>query len=92
LINVCEIVDPLPALAFNAGFGVGIVHAYTVFAGTRSPNTPFAGDTLNGDPEQLVSSLLLILGVGFTVTVTSKVLPEQGSTNPELGVTKYVTV
>jgi hypothetical protein len=68
LINVCVIVGPLPALAFNAAFGVEIVHAYTVFAGTRSPNTPFAGDTLNGDPEQLVSSLLLILGVGFTVT------------------------
>ena len=51
-----------------------------VFAGTMSPiqfATLLVGDMVKVPPEQMVSDLAAISGVGLTVTVIEKVPPEQ---------------
>jgi hypothetical protein len=46
----------------------------------------FAGVTVNGEPLQVAAVLAAMPGVGLTVTVTVKVLPEQDPVG-EVGVT-----
>ena len=53
------------------------------------PSVPLAGDTVKVPPLQIVAVILLIAGVGLTVTVTENGLPEQV---PDRGVTVYVSV
>jgi hypothetical protein len=64
---------------------------YVVNAGTISPPT-LLGVIVNADPLHIVAVLLAITGVGFTVTVTVKLVPTQLPASPLLGVTVYVTV
>ena len=52
--------------------------------GTISPPTPFVGATVKAVPLHVVVGLLLIDGLGFTVTVMVKVDPGQ---LPDRGVT-----
>ena len=53
---------------------VGAVHVYDVPDGTMFPE-PFVGVTVNGVPEQAVVDCVVTLGIGFTVTVTGKLVP-----------------
>ena len=73
------------------GFGV-IVHVQVVPAGTVSLPV-CVGDTVNAEPLQIVAVLLVITGLGFTVTVIVKVGPVQifGAV-PDDGVTVQVIV
>ena len=64
---------------------------YVVDAGTIS--LPLSlGDTVNAVPLHIVLVLLAITGVGFTVTVTVKLVPTQLPASPLVGVTVYTTV
>jgi hypothetical protein len=64
---------------------------YVVDAGTISPPA-LLGVIVNAAPLHIVLVLLAITGVGFTVTVTVKLVPTQLPASPLLGVTVYVTV
>jgi hypothetical protein len=62
------------------------VQEYLVPAGIIFP-LPSTGVTENASPEQILAVSFSISGVGFTVTVTVKVPPEQEP--PKIGVTVY---
>ena len=64
---------------------------YVVNAGTISLQL-LLGDTVNAVPLHIVAVLLAITGVGFTVTVTVKLVPTQLPASPLVGVTVYTTV
>ena len=51
------------------------------------PFIPSFGTTLNVLPLHIAVSILLILGRGFTVTVTKKESPTQGPASSETGCT-----
>jgi hypothetical protein len=67
------------------------VHVYVVDAGTISLPL-LLGVTVNAVPLHIVAVLLAITGVGFTVTVTVKLVPTQLPASPLVGVTVYTTV
>jgi hypothetical protein len=66
----------------------GAAQLYVVPAGTM-PSVPFAGVAVNATPLQVVAVILVIAGLGLTVTVTVKFAPVQ---LPDKGVTVYVAV
>ena len=90
-VNVPEISDEeLPESVPVIPAIVGAVQVYIVPVGTIFP-LPFDGDTVNGVPEQtVVVCVVVTFGIGFTVTVTGKLVPEQ--TPDKLGVTVYTTL
>ena len=53
----------------------GADHVYVVPAGTMFPE-PFAGATVNVEPEQIVAVCATTLGIGLTVTAKLKEVPE----------------
>jgi hypothetical protein len=83
-VNVCAIVDPLPALAPET-FDCTTVHEKVV------PVTLLVSTIDVAVPEQIacVDGVAVTIGVGFTVTVIVNVLPVQ---LPDVGVTVYVAV
>jgi hypothetical protein len=95
LVRVWEILlSPEVLLADAPGilaFGLGIVQVYVVPAGTISPPTTFVGVIVKDAPEQIVSLLVLITGVGLTVMVKVSTGPEH-ETEPlvNVGVTVIV--
>ena len=64
----------------------GADHAFVVPEGTI-PFVPFAGVTVKALPPQAVAVIALIIGLGFTVTVTVNDAPTQLPEVPEVGVT-----
>jgi hypothetical protein len=64
---------------------------YVVDVGTISPPT-LLGVIVKAVPLHIVLVLLAITGVGFTVTVTVKLVPTQLPASPLVGVTVYTTV
>jgi hypothetical protein len=75
---------PVPEVPpVNPPVTVGADQLYVVPAGT-TPLVPFTGVTENPVLPQVVAVMFVIAGVGFTVTVTVNVFPEQV---PEVGVT-----
>jgi hypothetical protein len=64
---------------------------YVVDAGTISLPL-LLGVIVNAVPLHIVLVLLAITGVGFTVTVTVKLVPTQLPASPLVGVTVYTTV
>ncbi len=53
---------------------------------------PLLGDTVNPISLQVLAVLFATDGVGFTVTVTVKLVPTQLPASPLVGVTVYTTV
>jgi hypothetical protein len=90
-VNVPEIeLELVPVAKPEIPLVVGRDQEYVVPTGTIFP-LPFDGDTVNGVPEQtVVVCVVVTFGIGFTVTVTGKLVPEQ--TPDKLGVTVYTTL
>ena len=64
------------------------VQVYVVPVGT-TPLVTLTGTAVNAVAEQMVAVMLVIAGLGLTVTTTVKLTPAQ---EPLLGVTTYVTL
>jgi hypothetical protein len=90
-VNVPEIeLELVPVAKPEIPLVVGRDQEYVVPTGTIFP-LPFDGDTVNGVPEQTsVVCVVVMLGIGFTITVTGKLTP--GQTPDKLGVTVYTTL
>ena len=74
-VNVPEILEAeVPAAVPVIPATVGADHVYDVPVGTIFPD-PFVGLTVNGVPEQTGVVCVVTLGIGFTVTVTGKLVP-----------------
>ena len=81
---LCPIAWALPPVTAPKGLLIGFPQVYVVPAGTIFP-LPLVGVTVKVAPEQMGGGIsLVMLDLGFTVTVIVKVAPGHP---PEVGVT-----